>query len=42
MDGQTDRQTDYPLYFTGHRLSGAAALLTIGKSGGKKAGQGYR
>ena len=44
MDGRTDgqrdgrmyRRTEYPLYSTGHRLSGAAALLTIGKSGGKK------
>ena len=49
MDVRTDRQTDvrmdrqtkYPLYSTGHRPSGAAALLTIGKSEKKeKQGKG--
>ena len=36
MTGRTDGRTKYPLYSTGHCPSGAAALLTIGKSGRRK------
>ena len=35
-EGRTDGRTNYPLYSTGHCPSGAAALLTIGISEGKK------
>ena len=41
MNGRTDGQTKYPMYSTGHRPSGAAVLLTIGKSERKeKRGKG--